>query len=76
MEDNYFGYWVSLILGLWLVLKFKKIGTSVIKDNFIIKRLPPIFSSKWNVKSAQISFLLTGILFVIVSVINLLKPLF
>lgn len=65
------GFIVTLLMGLYSVIKFKSLGQSVSKYYVLIptpKRL-----QKWNLIYAQLHFLVFGIIFIIISIYKIIE---
>lgn len=69
MENN-FGYIIALLLGLFCIIRFKELGKSTYKR---VKSMPSMIPDKWRMLYWQISYLIVGSSFFILSLLKLLN---
>lgn len=74
MDGNNIGYFVSLFIGIYFILRFRSLGKKVIREEILVKYIP-LLGHKWNILFAQLTFLITGLIIVLISLIKLLQVL-
>ncbi len=75
MSEDYFGYFLTLCLGIYCSLRFRYLGDFAVKRNIITKYIP-VLGHKWHILFVQILFLVTGIIMIVISSIKLLSVFF
>lgn len=68
--ENKFGYIISLLFGILLIVKFKQLGDFSYKQN---KNLPSVIPDKWSHIITRSLVLVVGIIFIIISIVKLIK---
>lgn len=70
--ENSFGFLVTLLLGLFAIIKHKDLGKFMYKQ---AQGTPLLIPKKWYILNMQILFLVVGIIFFTVSLLKLFNNL-